>query len=441
MAMDHSDSGILLLSSGFKNIPMVHYPNSFAFVLGELKYSCPSFVAEFLSPRVGRIRSSDPTFSELLIQTPDRDGEFAAFFAIHRGENLLVNSRNVDFLKSICRELENDDFEYQLHNLLGTKLTIANAIVRLKSLRFSSLDHSREIEFIAIHFEDFPRSSLPALTLDSLYSVFSHPRIQLHSEDDLYNFISHKISIDVSYFRLFELVHFAFLSMDSLRDFIQLTSTHFEYFTFSIWEQLQVRLAMAPSSSACDSQRFRVAGAAFPFSPKTPLTGIIAHLTGECRGNVHARGVVQITASSTYGSQRGCSNVADLTANTEWLSACQAGQWLCYDFKGSRVEVTDYSIQIADVPGGGPRNFPKSWILEASEDGSQWIVLDERSDNSDLKGRSKIATFSVTHRHISRMIRIRQTGLNHNDEVYFGFRALELFGGLIVALGESEVRL
>jgi hypothetical protein len=142
-------------------------------------------------------------------------------------------------------------------------------------------------------------------------------------------------------------------------------------------------------------------------------------------------GVVQITASSEHGSSYASSNVIDLSANTEWLSqGATTAQWLCYDFRGRTVEVTNYYIQSVNVSGGTPRKLPKSWVLKGSHDGSQWVVLDERTNNCDLKGESKTAVFLTSPCQVFRLIRIRQTGPNHNNESYFGFRALELFGRL-----------
>jgi hypothetical protein len=430
---------LFLSSSGLKNIPRANYPNDFTFVAGPTRLSCPSFVAEFLSPRICCLRWSDPTISEFVLHTPDRCGGFAAFLAIGQGMSLSVTSQNIDFLKSICHELENGDLASQLQSADKFELTIENAIERLKWLEFVLSDNSREVEFIATHFPDFPESEFSTLTLESLYSILSQPVLELESEDRLYAFICHRISSDPSYFSLFELVQFDFLSMDSLRDFIQLVTARFGYFTFSIWERVQVRLARSPAAGRTDTRHCRFDRTDCPFILGAPLTGIIARLSAECDGNVHKRRVVRVTASSERGSSYASSNVIDLSANTEWLSQGETpDQWLCYDFQGRTVEVTNYSIQSADVSGGSPRNFPKSWVLEGSQDGSQWVVLDERTNNRDLKGQSQIASFLTSTRQVSRLIRIRQTGPNHNNEPYFGFRALELFGCLFSPRASSR---
>jgi hypothetical protein len=334
--------------------------------------------------------------------------------------------------------LENGDLGSQLHNLLGVELTIENAIDHLKSLDFS-VDNSRDIAFIATHFHDFSESALSSLTQDALYSIVSHPQLKLESEDDLFAFISHKISMDPSNCCLFEFVHFECLTNDSIQDFIRLIEVHFEYFGLLIWQRVAVRLAMSRSFCAIDSPRYRVTETSFRFNPDTRFTGIINHLTAECHGNVHVHGVVKITASSDYSQSYTAANAADFAANSEWLSQGGENQWFCYDFQERRVDVTNYSIQSADVSGGSPRNFPAAWVLEASVDGSEWIVLDEQTGNSDLKGQSKIASFTTTSRRIAQFIRIRQTRPNHNNQHYFGFRALELFGGLSMTTGAQPL--
>jgi hypothetical protein len=61
----------------------------------------------------------------------------------------------------------------------------------------------------------------------------------------------------------------------------------------------------------------------FPFVAGHPVEGIIAHLTQKHGGNVHDRGVVEISAKSTYpsGTTYAASNAADLTAGSRFRSA------------------------------------------------------------------------------------------------------------------------
>jgi hypothetical protein len=47
------------------------YENDFRFIVGDGEYSCPSFIADFLSPRVTELRASDATIADLRIGIED----------------------------------------------------------------------------------------------------------------------------------------------------------------------------------------------------------------------------------------------------------------------------------------------------------------------------------------------------------------------------------
>jgi len=80
---------------------------------------------------------------------------------------------------------------------------------------------------------------------------------------------------------------------------------------------------------------------------------------------------------------------------------------------------------------GEPICAPKSWVLEASSDGADWGAIDRRNDNAGLNGPHLTKTLSIAGARAFRMIRLRQTGKNHNGRDSLCLNALEVFGGLI----------
>lgn len=78
----------------------------------------------------------------------------------------------------------------------------------------------------------------------------------------------------------------------------------------------------------------------------------------------------------------------------------------------------------------------KSWVLEGSNDDSEWHQLDRKDDNEDLRhpglkymGRGQ-ASFAVTEHGEYRFVRLRQTGENHEGNDVFSVRMMEFFGTL-----------
>ena len=137
------------------------------------------------------------------------------------------------------------------------------------------------------------------------------------------------------------------------------------------------------------------------FSPK--LNGIIAHLTLECNGNVHERGVVNVTGDgrpSPYEPIEAVYLGRDSQYNTT--------SWICYDFKERRVIPTSDSMTTG--PGGHHR---KSWVAEVSKDRTEnlWKVSDRRNDKNDLTDSYGLANFKISRvpSESFRFLRVRLT--------------------------------
>ena len=163
----------------------------------------------------------------------------------------------------------------------------------------------------------------------------------------------------------------------------------------------------------------------FPFYVLEPLNGIIAHLTSECHGNVHTKGVVEVTASSNGD----CAfHVVDLGTDSYFWSSDEGNQWVCYDFKHRRVALTNYSLRTYGAA------YPKSWVLEVCKDRSTtWYVVDRRENEEETKFRWATRNFVIsTPPHGTfRFVRLRMIGKNHDGCDVLSLSSLELFGSLV----------
>ena len=72
---------------------------------------------------------------------------------------------------------------------------------------------------------------------------------------------------------------------------------------------------------------------------------------------------------------------------------------------------------------------PKSWVLEVSNDGDSWEVIDRRDENEDAKNYYSVHLL-VTHpqTHAYRYVRFRQTAPNIDNNDMLVIQALEFFG-------------
>ena len=236
--------------------------------------------------------------------------------------------------------------------------------------------------FVAAHFYDLTEDTLLSPDLETLMLLLDDPQLQIRDEDSLY-----------------------VLTPTALPD-----------------DERGTRFAVPPGID------FRCT------NPKS-LDGIIAHLSRECGGNVQDHGIVNITASSTNGAAFDPKNVADLDTDSIYCSNDVLDTWICYDFKQMRVTPTSYSIRSHCHGYPGYFNL-KSWVLEVSNDGDAWDVVDSRNDNYELDDENVTCNFQIPEGRCKskyRFIRIRQTGPNHRANLtlyYVTMSSFEVFGRL-----------
>jgi hypothetical protein len=148
-------------------------------------------------------------------------------------------------------------------------------------------------------------------------------------------------------------------------------------------------------------------------------------LTRECKGNVHYQGIVKITASDQDNKAGyGATNVADLTEFSRFFSADEPDRWVCYDFKRRRITPTHYSIRSCG------NHHLKSWAVEGSTSGYHWNELDRQVYSTEMNAPWTTKAFVINYPEEVRMIRLRQIGLNQDENNRLSISGFEIFGEL-----------
>jgi gas vesicle protein len=167
-----------------------------------------------------------------------------------------------------------------------------------------------------------------------------------------------------------------------------------------------------------------------PLSARRPLEGILNALSKSCGGNVHDRGLVAVTASGCLEEARfHAKNAADPAGNTVFASANKPNQWIAYDFKNKKLRLTGYSIRSRFDGFPGSNNL-KSWVIEVSDDGKTWEVVDQKENDSDLNDKNIAKAWPIAKEVECSFVRLRQTDLSHSKKHYLAISGFELFGVL-----------
>jgi hypothetical protein len=163
-----------------------------------------------------------------------------------------------------------------------------------------------------------------------------------------------------------------------------------------------------------------------PFPGNPSFDGLISSLTKTAGGNPHDKELISATTSSTAAGNP--KYVAEFGTETYFHSNNVENQWMCYDFKDLRVSVTHYLLRTHN--SGQNSCHLRSWVLEGSQDFSNWTELDRRENDPHLNGAKATCSCEVRNVIESRFVRIRAIGPTWRGDHYLYFTAFELFGAL-----------
>jgi hypothetical protein len=152
--------------------------------------------------------------------------------------------------------------------------------------------------------------------------------------------------------------------------------------------------------------------------------GILNHITKECGGNVHEKGIVNITSSGDYRSKPW--EVTNYGWNRVWASNSVPNSWICFDFKGESVSLQHYTLKSHNWSG----NCLIQWTTEGSYDGNTWEIRDNRN-TTDLCRKSIVKIYKCSaskSNEFFRFIRRTQTGKDSDDCNFLILTTIEFFG-------------
>ena len=433
-------SELKLSCVGLSSVNWDRGDDEFEFVFGDNRVCrVHSVLAEFLSPKVGRLRKSDALCGSYTFKSDCHEllEVFESLIAsLRSGQSLRVEKANISALVRISHELENQEVLSSIFGMIKTEsLDIEESILMLRvgiglgtasSGQFSTLKDT-----ISSRFHEISKEILAKLDLETAELLLSSRSLQIESEDSLYDFVRSRSEEDMSFASLFEFILFEYLSEDRIKDFASFACENLlPHINPGIWSRVCERLILTakvekknPRFINRSSNRGAPTRHDFVYNSSAPLQGIIAHLTERFAGNVDDKGIVEVTASSVYASNYERKNAVDLGTDSQFSSKNEPNSWIRYDFKERRVAPTSYSVR---THSGS--EYPKSWVFEASNDGKNWTVLDCR-DNNDLKGAHVTRNFTISSTGENfQFIQFRQTGKNHGNNDYLHVTSLEIFG-------------
>lgn len=159
------------------------------------------------------------------------------------------------------------------------------------------------------------------------------------------------------------------------------------------------------------------------------FSGILSELVKLNKYNINDNGLIKITGKGTGGGTGSLSSLIDYNSNSMYLiSDLNKSPMICFDFKNYSICISAYSVKTSS------RYYMRSWVVEGSNDDSNWTILDSHSNNTTMNSSNTAYTFIINESNIFKLplryIRFRLTGENSVGEYAIEVCNIEFFGKL-----------
>ena len=388
------------------------FEKDFFFIVNGEIYNTNSFVATLLSPNISKMFEESMNISYYEINT-EYSGDFNQIIEYGEMKEVKIRHEEMQYFLDILKQFGNNYTLHHFYKELQNNISYENVVQRIKTKKELNINFGDEISFISRNFHDF-YSNYPemlfTLDVDIMEQIISNEMLNLNDEEELFDIILNLYTISKEYSLLFSYVIFMNLSTKSIRKFNE--NFDINDINNSIWEKIRYRLEQDISNESRETyekmhQNIFNHRYIIKKNYVKRYEHIIQHLTEQYHGNVHLQNVVHITASSIYSESYKAENIVEQNNNI-FGTKSEPNSWIQFDFKEKKVLLDHYTLKTMNwnVNSG----HLKSWILEVSNDGKNYIEIDRHENCDLLNGCLKTATFKVSCSTPQQFVRLTQIG-------------------------------
>lgn len=435
--------------SGLKEIPFDKYEKDFTFIVDGRSYHTSRFLADLLSPIIRKYHETDESLNKFYINTHKKtksqeksnknspDYFLEILDLVKSDEQTISDSNRIDYYIDIFLSLGNETELCKFQPQFKETLNLNNVYERIQIMqRFYSktqgkdlkFNINKEIDFIASHFYEINKEELKNIDISIIELILSNDKIQLEDENSLLDFVIELYQKNEKNSNLFEYVDFSAVDQENIEEFVN--TFDLNDINLSIWKMICKRIIQTSPSKKVNQLRYHKEindnVKVFELKSKNELNGIFKYLSDQTKGNIHDKGIINVTTNSLNINHQP-KNLVDLR-NTDYFDTLKenGSKIVCFDFKNMKVKIKNYSIRSIY----NPSYTLKSWFLEISNDGNKWTQIHKIKNSHDIKGDGSIVSFNVEEdkSDFARFVRFRHEGpdwLGHND---ISFDKIEFYG-------------
>ena len=414
-----------LPANGLKNAAVLAIEPDFEFIVGDKKYPCSSFFAEFISPAVAEIRSKDPSIKSFKIDVEDPNNYFELVIQLMNGNEIEANIPQSVFLRNIGEILQNDEIVDAFSFVNNNHLTTKNVIPTLLEKQQYNINISKETEFIAKHFFSIDEDELMLLDKETLLHILSNKILIITNEDSLYQFITKLIDRKgPEYTDFLNYVRYENISFDNAQSFLKYLTIDVIRKNPDVWKSLQKRMLLPSESFELNMNRYIHCEIQIPYH-SDPFQGIFSFMTKILGKNPIEAKMVEVTQLYNECTIPPSALIDYKQQQAKWYLSEYENSWICFDFKNAKVAMNAYSI--SSGKDSSYWEYPVSFTWEGSQDGKSWTDIDVKDLNTEMGGNEMTHTWFLHETSpLYRYIRFRLRDVTRRGGLYT--RRMELFG-------------
>lgn len=423
-----------LNTASIVNVPLQTYQEEFTFIVNGKRFQTTRLISDLLSPKISRMHAVDPTIETFCITTTQK-GDFSYLLKLSNFQIQSIPDDILPFVSEVSEILEMNNIS--LHENLSEPITSDNVFPSIyaheKSVHLYRQKLEEEIEYIASHFYEIASKNceqLKNLKYETLEQIISSENLVLNDEDQLIDFVNQLCEKDREFTSFYATVYFERVASGSISNFLNLINE--DDITKSTWRRICDRLIqeVKTEKTVYNEKRYnkRVRSRIEkPFTSNGSFNGIINHL----KSNGRIDDEITLTSSSNNHQNNQYSDIHNIISyceNKSFWTKDVSNSWICIEFKHHKIIPTYYTIKTCY--DGSP--YPRSWAIEACNDGRTWEVIDEQKDCSPLNDSNRVHSFKINEQNQKEIsfVRIRQTQTWSSSNC-LGIGSLEIFGTIV----------
>lgn len=254
-----------------------------------------------------------------------------------------------------------------------------------------------------------------------LEQIFSSPNLQIESEDWLFELIN---SLGPEFNYLYDYIEIQYLSVSNVELLIENIDKYEINLHNLLWSSICRRLLIDVSTVNKKQNPRQIKSQEIKCDD-----GIFKYLQKSSNDNVYVSKKIDVKVSGISGGE--IKNIFDHSKDTVLRVKDNTNSFIIIDFKDKKVNLSKYYFSVPSQGTGTWSYRPKTWIIEGSNDSSDWTTIDERNNDSSLINYNASNTFDIKqNNNFYRYIRIKEIISQDNGHKIL-LSEIEFFGSIM----------